>query len=90
MGQARLYVSMSPDGVIAVVTGSEPRRRPRDRATVYVTARSVRGAPSAPGRPGGCVEETEEEVRRRGGPRFRFAVITRSTRMSWAVRAGAG
>jgi NAD(P)-dependent dehydrogenase (short-subunit alcohol dehydrogenase family) len=33
---------------------------------VYVTARSVRGAPSAQGRTG-SIEETVEEIRRRGG-----------------------
>ena len=35
-------------------------------ATVYVTGRSVRGGPSAPDRPG-SVEETAQEVIRRGG-----------------------
>ena len=61
------------EGIIAAVTGAS---RGAGRgiaavlgeggATVYVTARSVRGAPSAPGRPG-TIEETAEQVRQRGG-----------------------
>lgn len=66
-------MSSSLEGVIAVVTGAS---RGAGRgiavvlgergATVYVTARSVRGAPSAPDR-AGSIEETAVEVRRRGG-----------------------
>ncbi len=66
-------MSASLEGVVAVVTGAS-RGAGRgiavvlgeSGATVYVTARSVRGAPSAEGRSGN-VEETAEEVRRRGG-----------------------
>jgi NAD(P)-dependent dehydrogenase (short-subunit alcohol dehydrogenase family) len=64
---------VSLDGLVAVVTGAS---RGAGRgvaavlgergATVYVTARSVRGGPSAPGR-SGSIEETAEEVIRRGG-----------------------
>jgi NAD(P)-dependent dehydrogenase (short-subunit alcohol dehydrogenase family) len=60
-------------GVVAAVTGAS-RGAGRGTAlvlgeagaTVYVTARSVRGAPSAPGREG-SVEETAEAVAKRGG-----------------------
>jgi len=75
--KVRLLISspMSADlgGAVAVVTGAS-RGAGRgiavvlgeSGATVYVTARSVRGAPSAEGR-SGSIEETAEEVRRRGG-----------------------
>jgi NAD(P)-dependent dehydrogenase (short-subunit alcohol dehydrogenase family) len=61
------------DGIIAVVTGAS-RGAGRgiaavlgeNGATVYVTGRSVRGGPSAPDR-AGSIEETAEEVIRRGG-----------------------
>jgi NAD(P)-dependent dehydrogenase (short-subunit alcohol dehydrogenase family) len=60
-------------GIVAVVTGAS-RGAGRGTAlvlgqagaTVYVTARSVRGRPSAPGREG-SVEETAEAVEARGG-----------------------
>lgn len=60
-------------GIVAVVTGAS-RGAGRGTAlvlgeagaTVYVTARSVRGAPSGPGRDG-SVEETAEAVSSRGG-----------------------
>lgn len=63
----------SLEGTVAVVTGAS-RGAGRgiaavlgeNGATVYVTARSVRGAPSAEGHTG-TIEETAEEVRRRGG-----------------------
>jgi NAD(P)-dependent dehydrogenase (short-subunit alcohol dehydrogenase family) len=63
----------SRDGIVAVVTGAS-RGAGRgiaavlgeSGATVYVTGRSTRGGPSAPGRPG-SIEETAEEVTRRGG-----------------------
>jgi NAD(P)-dependent dehydrogenase (short-subunit alcohol dehydrogenase family) len=66
-------MSTSLDGVVAVVTGAS-RGAGRgiavvlgeSGATVYVTGRSVLGAPSAPGR-SGSIEETAEEVGRRGG-----------------------
>ena len=61
------------DGIVAVVTGAS---RGAGRgiatvlgergATVYLTGRSTRGGPSAPGRLG-SIEETAEEVIRRGG-----------------------
>jgi NAD(P)-dependent dehydrogenase (short-subunit alcohol dehydrogenase family) len=66
-------MSADLDGVVAVVTGAS---RGAGRAiaavlgehgaTVYVTARSVRGAPSAEGRRG-SIEDTADEVRQRGG-----------------------
>lgn len=71
----------SLEGVIAVVTGAS-RGAGRgiaavlgeNGATVYVTARSARGAPSGAAVPteggasaSGTIEETAEEVRRRGG-----------------------
>jgi NAD(P)-dependent dehydrogenase (short-subunit alcohol dehydrogenase family) len=66
-------VDTSRDGIVAVVTGAS---RGAGRgiatvlgergATVYLTGRSTRGWPSAPGRPG-SIEETAEEVTRRGG-----------------------
>jgi NAD(P)-dependent dehydrogenase (short-subunit alcohol dehydrogenase family) len=66
-------VDTSLDGIVAVVTGAS---RGAGRgiaavlgergATVYVTGRSTRGGPSAPGR-SGSIEETAEEVIRRGG-----------------------
>jgi len=72
------FVNIKPmadklDEVVAVVTGAS-RGAGRgiaavlgeSGATVYITARSARGAPSAPGRQG-SIEETAEEVRRRGG-----------------------
>jgi len=72
------FVNIKPmadklDEVVAVVTGAS-RGAGRgiaavlgeSGATVYITARSARGAPSAPGRQG-SIDETAEEVRRRGG-----------------------
>src|SRR5215468_9839230 len=86
-------IAASLRGRVAVVTGAS---RGAGRAiaavlgergaTVYVTGRSVRGQPTTDDLPG-TIEESAEEVTRRGGQGIACDAITQTSAM-WSLSSG--